>query len=363
MKKRSMSILILTLLSLLLLAGCAMGPRAESTFGLSANQSHVFVSAANKIYKVDLKTGLETWRYPADNSRFMTYAPVLLDNESFTFGDMYNTLQKLNLETPSQKSWEFNEAKGWYQAKVAETNGIIVAPNTDRNIYAVNAKDGSLKWKHEDTFAFIAEPLIIDDTVFISSQNHQILFLDLETGQAKAEPFAMKGAVIASPYYLEETGLIYVGSLGNEFVAIDAKTFKEVWRYSGTIEKLSGIWAQPILLKDNLIFNDDLGNIIAVDPKTGKENWVLTDQGKMLAGLVAIGDERFVLACEDGNVKAFDINRKPLLQFEIAKAKIYTTPIVAGDLLIIAPLGAEFMLYAYPLELAGMPQWTFKPAK
>ena len=363
MKKRSFSILILTLLSLLLLAGCAMGPRADSTNGLAANESHVFVTAANKIYKVDLKTGLETWRYPSDNSRFMTFAPVLLDDDSFTYGDMYNSLQKLNLEAPSQKTWEFKEAKGWYQAKVAEAKGIIVAPNTDRNIYGVNAKDGSLKWKHEDNFAFIAEPLIVENTVFVSSQKHQILFLDLETGEAKAEPFQMKGAVIASPTYLEETGLIYVGSLGHEFVAIDAKTFKEVWRYSGSVTKLSGIWSQPILLKGNLIFNDDLGNIIAVDPKTGKENWVLAEQGKMLAGLAAIGEDRFVVANEDGTVKAFDINRKPLVQFEITKAKIYTTPIVAGDLLIIAPMGAEFTLYAYPLELAGMPQWTFKPGK
>ncbi len=92
----------------------------------------------------------------------------------------------------------------------------------------------------------------------------------------------MQGAVIASPFYLEETGLIYVGSLGNEFIAIDANTHQVKWRYDGSIEKLSGIWAKPIYLQGQLIFNDDLGNIVSVDPKTGAENWVLIEQGKML---------------------------------------------------------------------------------
>lgn len=362
MKKRSLSILILVLLSLLLLAGCAMGPRAESTPGLAANKSHVFLTAANKIYKLDLESGVETWRYPADNSRFMSYAPVLLNDETFIYGDMYNSLQKQSIDAPSQKTWEFKEAKGWYQAKVAEANDVIIAPNTDRNIYAVNAKDGSLKWKHEDSFAFIAEPLIVYDTAIVSSQNHEILFLAMETGKQIAS-FKMQGAVIAKPFYLEETGLIYVGGLGHEFVAIDPKTHKEVWRYSGSVTKLSGIWAQPIVLGSQLVFNDDLGNIISVDPKTGKENWVLAEQGKMLAGLVALDNERFLVAGETGTIKAFDINRKPIFQFDIPKAKIYSTPIVAGDLVIIAPMGAEFMLYAYPLDLAGMPQWTFKPGK
>ncbi len=362
MKKRSLSILVLVLLSLLLLAGCAMGPRAESTPGLAANQSHVFLTAANKIYKIDLESGVETWRYPADNSRFMSYAPVLINDETFIYGDMYNSLQKQNVDTPSQKIWEFKEAKGWYQAKVAEANGIIVAPNTDRNIYGVNAQDGTLKWKHEDSFAFLAEPVIVDKFAIVSSQDHEILFLDLETGEEKAS-FKMQGAVVAKPFYLEETGLIYVGGLGHEFVAIDPKEQKEVWRYSGSVTKLSGIWAPPIMLGGNMVFNDDLGNIISVDPKTGKENWVLAEQGKMLAGLVALDDERFLVASENGTIKAFDTNRKPLFQFDIPKAKIYSTPIVAGDLVIVAPMGAEFVLYAYPLELAGMPQWTFKPGK
>jgi len=363
MKTRIFKIVLLAVLSMLLLSGCAGGPIAQSTPGLSANDTHVFLSAANKIYKINLENGTEAWRYPADNTRMMTYAPVLFDNETFIFGDMYNKLHKLDIENPQQKAWESTDAKGWYQAKVAQSGDIIIAPNTDRNIYAFNAKDGSLLWKHEDNFAFISEPLIIDDTVVISSQNHAILFLDLKTGEEKHERLAMQGAVMAAPYYLEETGLIYVGSLGNEFIAINAMTLTVEWRYDGSIEKLSGIWAQPIYLQEQVLFNDDKGNIVSVDPLSGKENWVMPEQGNMLAGLAAVDEDRFIVAAEDGSIKIFDTNKKPLLQFNIEKAKIYTTPLVTDKFIIIAPVGAEYNLYAYPLETTGMPQWTFNPAK
>lgn len=363
MKTKYLKILLLAIISLFLLVGCAGGPLAQSTPGLNANDTHVFLSAVNKVYKIDLENGMEVWRYPADNTRMVTYAPVMFQDEEFIFGDMFNKLHKLNIDNPLQKSWESTDAKGWYQAKVAESDGIVIAPNTDRNIYAFNSNDGSLLWKHEDNFAFISEPLIIGQTVIISSQNHKILFLDLKTGNEKDQPLDMQGAVMAAPYYIEETGYIYVGSLGNEFIAIDAKSHKIAWRYNGSIEKLSGIWAKPIYLQGQLIFNDDNGNIVSVDPYSGKENWVMLEQGKMLAGLAAVNDNSFIVAAEDGSIKLFDIDRKPLLQFNIEKATIYTTPLVTEKLILIAPVGAEYTLYAYPIETTGMPQWTFKPTK
>lgn len=363
MKTKIFKLFLLVVLSLLLLTGCATGPIAQSTPGMSANDTHVFLSAMNKIYKINLEDGTEAWRYPTDNTRMVVYAPALLNDEDFIFGDMFNKLHKLDIENPQQEDWESTEAKGWYQAKVAESDGIVIAPNTDRNVYAFNTKDGSLLWKHEDNFAFISEPLIIDDTVIISSQNHEIIFLDLKTGEEKDKPLDMQGAVMAAPYYLEETDFIYVGSLGNEFIAINAKTHTVEWRYEGSIEKLSGIWAKPIYLRGQLIFNDDLGNIVSVDPKSGNENWVLLEQGKMLAGLAAVNEDSFIVAAEDGSVRMFDTNKKQLLHFNIDKAKIYTTPLVTNNLVIIAPLGAEYMLYAYPIEMTSTPQWTFKPAK
>ncbi|HHV06072.1 MAG TPA: PQQ-binding-like beta-propeller repeat protein [Anaerolineaceae bacterium] len=362
MKKQIFKLVLLAVISLLLLSGCAVGPIAQSTPGLSANDTHVFVSAQSKVYKIDLETGMEVWQYPVDKTRMVAYAPVLLDGEDLIFGDMFNKLYRLNIDNPQQKVWEFLDAKGWYQAKVAQADGIIVAPNTDRNVYGINANDGTLKWTHEDNFAFISEPVIIGETVVISSQDHEILWLDLQTGE-EIDALSMQGAVIASPFYLEETRLIYVGSLGNEFIAIDANTHQVKWRYDGSIEKLSGIWARPIYLQGQLIFNDDLGNIVSVDPKTGAENWVLIEQGKMFAGLVAVNEDSFLVAAENGSVRAFDINRKPLLQFEIEKATIYTTPIVTDNLIIIAPMGAKYLLYAYPIEITGLPQWTFPPEK
>lgn len=382
MKKKYLSIFVLSVLSLLLLAGCATGPNAQSTPGMTANDDYLFITAANKIYQIDLKTGQEVWRYPKNNARMMSYAPVLLMDDDFTYGDMYNTLQRVKIETlnqnqnpnntenennadkPMQILWQFTGAKGWYQAKVAETDGIIIAPNTDRNIYAVDAANGNLLWVHEDAYAFLAEPLIIDNTVVISSQDHEILWLDLKTGEEIAEPVKMNGAVIAKPFYLEETGLIYIGSLGNEFVAIDAQNHTIKWTFSDPEIKLSGVWAPPIYIDNQIIFNDDKGNIVSINPEDGKKNWSLAEQGQMLAGLASIENDRFVIASENGEIRVFTLeNGQPVrpFSFEIDKAQIFTTPMVAGDYLFITTMGSENLVYAY--EFSGKVAWTFKPSR
>jgi hypothetical protein len=41
--------------------------------------------------------------------------------------------------------------------------------------------------------------------------------------------------------------------------------------------------------------------------------------------------------------------------------KIYTTPVVAGDLILVAPLEAEFYLAA--LDQNGRQIWTFNPSE
>ena len=178
MNKKNLRSLLMVLLAGLLLAGCAMGPRAESTPGISAGENHIYVSYMNYVHQVDPTTGLASWRYPEkSNIKQVFYAPALIDGDSIYIGDFANDLLKINVSGTPTVEWTFSEAKGWYQGKAAKDGNLIIVPNADRNIYAVD-ENNNLVWTHRGDFAYISEPLIVDDMVIVSSQDHKVVFLN-----------------------------------------------------------------------------------------------------------------------------------------------------------------------------------------
>lgn len=357
MKKPLVKLVLLFLISAVLLAGCAMGPRAESAPGLSADDNAVYVAYMQHVYKVDAKTGTELWRYPAAGSvQVVLYAPPLLDEGSVFIGDLANTFHKLDAANGSE-IWNFAEGKGWFQAKAATNGSVIIAPSSDRNIYALNA-DGSLKWKFSADFGFIAEPLILADSVIVAGLDHNLYALDLETGEQQWVS-VLKGALVAAPAYDPASGSLFVGSLGNELVSIDSKTGKVNWTF-GENGEITAIYAAPVLAAESLIFADESGKIFALDPASGAIEWTLDAGGETVAGILPLEDS-FVISLEKGELRAYKLSDRTPLWTRTLDGTLYTTPVISADKIVVAVTKGQTLLQAY--DLVGNPVWSFTPAK
>ena len=357
MKKPLVKIILLFLISAALLAGCAMGPRAESAPGLSADENAVYVSYMQHLYKVDTKAGTELWRYPATGSiQVVLYAPPLLHENSVFVGDLANKFHRLDAANGAA-TWSFTEAKAWFQAKAATNGEIIIAPSSDRNVYALNA-DGTLKWQYSGQFAHIAEPLILEDSVIIAGLDHKLVSLDLETGEQQWET-TLKGALIAAPIYDPVSGSIFVGSLGKEMLSIDSKTGKVIWTF-GENSELTAIYASPVLVGESLIFADESGKVFALDPAAGSVDWSLEAGGETVAGILPLEDS-FVIALKKGELRAYKLADRTPLWTRTLDGKLYTTPVLSADKIVVAVTKGQALLQAY--DLAGNPVWSFTPAK
>ena len=358
MNKKYLRSLLIVLLAGLLLAGCAMGPRAESTPGISADENQIFVSYMNYVIKIDPTTGKAAWRFPEkSNIKQVFYAPALIDGDSIYVGDFANDFLKINVSGTPTVDWTFGEAKGWYQAKAAKDGTLIIAPNSDRNIYAID-ENNNLVWTHRNNYAYISEPVIVDDMVIVSSQDHKVIFLNKADGSTIRE-VDMNGAVIAPPFYDPQTDSIFVGSLANEFVRIDRQSGEIVWQYNddGT---LGSVWAEPILVDGQIIFNDKTGKIVSLSPETGMENWQINAGGSMPAGLALIEGQGFVAALEDGTITLYGMNQQAVWS-HIISGNVYNTPVVTETMILIGAIKGDNLVYAYNFQ--GQPVWTFKPEK
>jgi len=357
MNKKVVKLMILAGFAVLILSGCAAGVRAESTPGLTVSDSHVYLAYQTNLYQIDKSNGAEVDRFPEKSSASLVmYAPPVVDGSDLFFGDLANDFYRVSTEDLNQIKWSFTEGKGWYQAKAALQDDLLVVPCTDRNIYALDAESGNRLWTYEGDFAFIAEPIIVDEKVIVSTQEHHVLVLDINTGE-EIYRVEMNGAVLSAPLYDAETGTAYVGSLGKEMIAFDLESGQTKWSYS---ENLDTIWATPILLDDELIFADKTGKILALDPENGSVLWSKDAGGTVIAGLSAVADKGFLVAREDGNLFFYGLEQSNDWTASVV-GNVYTAPIVDGDQIFVPVIKADALLYTF--NLSGLPGWTFTPAK
>ena len=85
-------------------------------------------------------------------------------------------------------------------------------------------------------------------------------------------------------------------------------------------------------------------------------NWSPVQPDGPITASPLIRNENILLATESGSVYALDRDGK-ILWTQAVGGKIYTTPVAAGGLTLVAPLEAEFYLTA--LDQNGRQVWTF----
>jgi outer membrane protein assembly factor BamB len=146
-----------------------------------------------------------------------------------------------------------------------------------------------------------------------------------------------------------------VGSLSSRLEKFDPVTGV----HEAVVDAENWVWSTPSLDGDTLYFGDVDGNFYSVDTSTGNLNWNVKPDGPITASPLIQGDH-VLLATESGSLYALDRDGKVLWSEEVG-GKIYTTPVAAGDVILVAPLETEFYLAA--LDQNGRDIWTFTPGE
>lgn len=358
MNKKAIRLLILLVLAGTILTGCAAGVRAESTPGITVSEDSVYLAYLSNLYQIDRVTGVKkSDAVERASANIVMYAPALVDDGSVYYGDLANKFHKVSADNLRGSFWTFEGAKGWYQGKAAISDDLIIAPSTDRNIYAINKENGEMVWTYSGDFAFISEPVVVGDKIIVSAQDQHVLVLDSKTGE-EIYRVEMTGAVLSSPLYDPESGSVFVGSLGPEMISFNLETGDVNWIY-GEGKELDSIWGTPILNDDELIFVDKSGIIIGVDKNSGEELWQNNAGGEVIAGAVLIEGEGFLVAREDGIMNFYSADNHAPVWTITVPGKIYSKPIVDGGQIFVPVIDADALLYTY--STTGVPGWSFNP--
>lgn len=177
---------------------------------------------------------------------------------------------------------------GQLPASVAVAGDLVFVNDLNNTANAIDRETGEKVWSVPIEGPGWGAPLVVDETVFVTSERGAYAFEAL-TGSTnwKVEGGDHKG-FIGSPSYAD--GILYFGQGGN-FFALDSATGKELWKQEGET------WFYGSAISNGTIYvgNDD-GRLHAYDLKTGKERWQSEIKGEgwsapaIANGIVYVGN-------------------------------------------------------------------------
>ncbi|MEY2818509.1 MAG: hypothetical protein RL275_1972 [Chloroflexota bacterium] len=359
MTMKKINFVILLALGAVLLSACTGGRAAlvNTWAGLTADGEQAYLSSGSHVYAVDVQTGKEVWRYPeeTDNNIIFYANPVLTSDGQLLVGSEGNNheLVSINPET-GKDNWAepFMDAKGKWVASPLVFNDTVYAPNSDGFLYILNL-DGESAADPIDLGGSLWSTPVTDGTyIYVTSLDHHLHIIDPADGTI-VSTIDLGGASPSSPVVGE--GGVYIGSFASNIEFVTSNGDHEVLATAS-----NWIWGTPALDNGTLYYADLNGVLYSLDVASGSQNWdEVKPDGPIVANPLVVGDVIYYVT-EEGTFLALDRDANTIWEKEVG-GKIYSTPVVSGEMILVAPYQAEFALAAYDAE--GKQAWTFTPEK
>jgi outer membrane protein assembly factor BamB len=351
MKKNRKPLVIVVLLAVILLAGCSALP-VPYWPGVTASQNLAYVSDGGSMQVVDIATGSKKCSFPTDklDPALQLYAmPVTFDG-TVIVGGLNNALHALDSSTCVEK-WTFGDAKGKWISSPIIVDSTILAANGDGHLYALDMS-GKFKWKFAANSAFWATPVSDGKLVYIPAQDRTLYAINIADGS-----LAWKKDLGAAGLYFPilDDGIIYMSTVENKVLAINTADQSILWTFTAK----NNLYASPVLWGTNLYIGD-LGNkVYAISKADGSSQGEWDAPGPIVAP-GAVTSRGIVFVTESGDVFGMTDKGEKYFNQKI-NGKLYSAPVVANDVVIVAGYQADNLLVAY--DAAGKQSWTLPVPK
>ncbi|KAB2921838.1 MAG: PQQ-binding-like beta-propeller repeat protein [Bacteroidetes bacterium] len=287
---------------------------ARGPFIGSAATANGFVYAGSldsTLYALDLTTGAVRWTFRAAGpvrSTPCVDGSVLYLNAggALTALDAASGAVRWRFATKGEKIYTPYGYADYYQSSPVVRDGTVYFGSGDGHLYAVNAKNGALRWKFNTGDVVHASPVLDSARVYIGAFNGVMYALEKSTGKevwrfkTVGHRFFPKGEVQGTAALSD--GLVTVGARDYNIYALDAAKGYAHWNRT-----FPRGWALSLTADDTALYtgtsDDDV--IVAFEAGTGTELW-RTDLRFNTFGRAALDDSLLYIGTLLGQVHALD---------------------------------------------------------
>ncbi|MGD0805427.1 MAG: PQQ-binding-like beta-propeller repeat protein [Candidatus Bathyarchaeia archaeon] len=164
--------------------------------------------------------------------------------------------------------------------------------------------------------------------------------------------FTAGGAVRTSPAVVD--GVVYAGTFGGNFYAIDANTGAQIWSFKTDTD----IWASPTVANGIVYVGANSGTLFALSTSDGHEVWEFKTGSGLYNGPTIVGNIAYEASTDD-NVYALDATTGAKIWSFNTGGQCRSTPAVVNGVVYLGSLGGKI----YAVDAAkGTEIWNYTTA-
>ncbi len=283
-------------------------------------------SMDGRLHAIDLATGKARWTY-ATAGPVQESSPCVSDGIVFV-GDLEGVVHAVDAATGKAR-WTFKTG-GEIKSSPNCLTGRVYIGSYDQFLYALNPATGALHWKLETGGPVHATPAVDGDTVFASGCDEHLHAVNTATG---AERYSVPLEAYTGASAALRDGHAYVGTFGNEVLAVDLSKRAVRWTYQHPT-RLFPYYASAVVTAERVIVGGRDKLVHAIDRATGKAAWTFTTKARVESSPLVAGS-RVLVGSNDGLLYELDLATGQKRWEFVAGAPLSASPAAAEGALVI----------------------------
>ena len=260
-------------------------------------------------------------------------------------------------------------ARHYIEFPASVADGRVFVAQEEGRFFAIDADTGKILWDHQYPNCLASSPLVRGDVVYQSLLPRPcdhgqrglpglIIGVDAKTGK---EVWRFTGSGSSESSLLAVGGLLYFGSWDHNVYAVDIGTRRVRW----VTETDGEVDSSPAYASGTIYIGTNGGSIYALDARTGTIRWQARSYSHFPRGreyfyatpTVAYG--RVFAGNSDGWVYAYGARTGHLLWAQQAGTYVYTAPAVWNQTVYVGSYDGK--VYAFDAA-TGRLRWTYEAA-
>jgi serine/threonine-protein kinase len=186
------------------------------------DEGTVYVTSMDKrAYAVDAATGQAKWSKPFEADGAIPTTPALAGDRLYV-GALDNRLYALDKAT-GEVAWSF-KTDNWIWCDPLVVDGTVYVGGLDHHVYALDAATGEPRWpKPFPAMAPIrARPALTSGVLVVADHDGHVYGLDPATGQELWPSIALGSGVLANPLVMDNE--VFLSARNGDLMRVDAET-------------------------------------------------------------------------------------------------------------------------------------------
>ncbi|MDR1516725.1 MAG: PQQ-binding-like beta-propeller repeat protein [Dysgonamonadaceae bacterium] len=231
---------------------------------------------------------------------------MALEGKKLVYATTSGEIKAVNA-TNGKRLWTYRTEGKIYSTPTVYKN-VLWCASSDSYLYGLSLGNGKLNFKMGNDKAVVSSPVCADDKVMLAGGDGTCRAWNTKNGRLVWEYRGVKNFVVTRP--LIKNGVLFFGSWGNEFYALDIASGNQKWKWNnGQGNRMfSPAQVRPVATRGRIYLASPDRYMTVLDEESGEVIWRFNDKDNRVRESIGISEDGNTVYAKtmDGKILAVD---------------------------------------------------------